>query len=153
MKGIRNKTFEMLTKPLYRRTKDESEAAVMKHIQCYATQLRLDQRSLAILGISKKVNLKAVRETIDRENQWCNDDGDLEHIRYKMVSLELYNVFIFYKDKRYLDIFEELCDKRGVLSSVLLHYGFTKLFGYSDRALMLFLKKWDIPKRSRLPAE
>jgi len=134
--------YELLTEPYYILTKGESPEIVLKNIECLCTQLRLDQRSITILGVNKHIQESSIYNVISESNNRLSDDDDTNRVKMRLVHLKVYNVVIIYMEDLYLDLFEEICSKKEYFSPYLFHYLFAKLFGYSDRALKLFLKKW-----------
>ncbi len=134
--------YKQLTEPYYLLTKGESPEIVLKNIECLCTQLRLDQRSITILGVNKHIQKSSIYNVISESDNRLSEDGDTSRIKIKFVHLKEYNVVIIYMEDLYFDLLEEICSKKEHFTPYLFHYLFTKLFGYSDRVLKLFLKKW-----------
>jgi hypothetical protein len=139
---MKSDVYQQLTEPLYKASINDSQEAVLKEIGCLCTQLRLDQRSIAILGIKREIEKSDIQGVITNQNEYLKSDNDKNKIFLKRVPLKDYDVLILYKDVFYLNLFDEVCTKKKQLSPELFHYVFTKLFGYSDRALNVFVKKW-----------
>ena len=135
-------SYKILTEPLYKATKDESDEQILKHIELMCTELRLGQRSISIVGVNHSITKTTLSSLVRQMNNRLREDGDRLTIKYEWEKLTEYNVIILYREKLYLKIFEEVSEKRATLSPHLYHYVYTKLFGYSNNALHIFLKKW-----------
>lgn len=139
---MKKEVYKRLTEPLYKLSRNDSIDAITKEIAYLCTELRLDQRSIAIIGIRKNVEQNCINTVITDQNRKLLDDNDKQHIHLTRILLSQYDVIILYREQLYFNLLNEICIKNTKLSPILFHYICTKLFGYSDRALHLFLKKW-----------
>jgi hypothetical protein len=138
----REKIYKQLTEPLYATTKDFTTEQVEVQIASLCTALRLDQRCIAIIGINKQISQATVEQVIANQNKVVFEDNDPQEISCKLVPVGEFNVLLLYKDLLYLHILNDVIDNDFSISIYTYHYVLTKLFGYSDRTLKLFLKKW-----------
>ncbi len=134
--------YRQLTEPQYRFDKRDSMGTVLRNIKALCTQLRLDQRYIAVIGVSENVKKSLIDQVIKESNSIIKDYKDKQIIKYRMIKMKEYNSLILFREDLYFNLFDEVCSKKKFLSPYLFHYIFTKLFGYSDRAYKLFLKKW-----------
>jgi len=134
--------YKQLTEPQYIFDKKDTIEAVLRNVKALCTQLRLGQRYIAIIGVRKNVKKRLIDQVIKETNSIIKDYKDEKVIKCKLIKMKAYNSLILFNDDLYFKLFEEACSKKECFSPYLFHYIFTKLFGYSDTAYKLFLKKW-----------